>query len=218
MQKNQVTMGILFIAFCIAGCGSTANHEVSASDYNSVVAERDAIQTELNAIKKEMVPKKEYESIVAERDKLKLKADAYESAIKERDELRAKLEEYEKESDVETIADVPENPEEKEIQERSIGKIRYAIAPASLEDSFGKHYDIDSFEITSLEESGDKFLIYYTCTGQGDYGNINFFCYDSGGYLVDKFLVAVRTNKSTDKFKVEDSRFISHSTVLIDVE
>lgn len=204
MKKRFCFLLPVMVAVVLSGCGGSSSSGISQTDYNAVVEERDKAQAELADLKESSVTKDDYDSIVAERDELKSKVEELEASAAKAAEEENKAEE--------------EKKEEESNEPGVYGAIHYTVAPISIGDVYGHNWDIEKFEITGLEESGTDYRINYICAGSGDYGNITFFCYDEDGYQVDTFLVGVRTNSSSDKFKVEEYTYIPKSTVKIDIE
>ena len=214
---------------------SRSAYDSVVGERNTLISERDALQTELSTanteieeLRKSNVTLDEYNELINERDELQALVSDYDDVIIERDELIEKLSQYEEVDNTESneeIEDTNNNSKEDAVTDtinitQSFGPVSYFGTPEYVANADGCFWTIESFEITSLElsPSGDYYYIDYTCTGQGDYGNIKFYCYDSDGYQVDSFLVPVTTNSSEVKFKVEDNRPISSDTVRIDIE
>ncbi len=204
---------IVYFGLCVAmivplcSCGASG---IPQATYDAVVQERDALQVEVDTLNAEVaelqqntVSKDEYDKIKDKVEKLQKK---YDSVAEERDKLK---EEIEKSASNETESNANE------------GGLPFSIptAPFSATNMDGV-WDVESFEITDIEDSDDKYRISYVCKGvfSERIGFLKFFCYDNEGYQVDKFSIHVSTNAAGQPFKDEDFAYISKSTVRIGIE
>ncbi len=203
MRKKLCCLLPVMVAVLMCGCGKTSSPVVSLSDYNAIVEERNSAQAKVAELKESTVPKSDYNKVVSERDELKSKVAELEVAATKASEEEKKAEEATK-------------PEED--KQEAYGDIHCFTTPVSISDKLGHHWTIEEFKITGIKKFGDKNYVYYTCAGTGDRGTIEFYCYDKDGYQVDRFFFNVTTNSSTDKFKVQETGYISPETVRIDIE
>ena len=203
MRKKLCCLLPVMVAVLMCGCGKTSSPGVSLSDYNAIVEERNTAQAKVAELKEITVSKSDYDKVVSERDELKSKVAELEAA--------AKASEEEKKAEEEKKEDTANDP-------GAYGDIQCFTTPVSISDKLGHHWTIEEFKITGIKKFGDKNYVYYTCAGTGDRGTIEFYCYDKDGYQVDRFFFNVTTNSSTDKFKVQETGYISPETVRIDIE
>ena len=204
MKKMFWLLIPVMVTVVLCGCGNASLNGGSRSDYNAIIEELKKAKLDLETLKQNSVTKDEYNRLSYERDELKSKVEELEAAAS-------------KAASVEDNKGEEEKKEEQSNEMSVYGPIQYTAAPFSIKNSYGDiKANIEIFEITSLKEYGNEYVMHYTFVGTGDTWGIKLNCYDKDSYLVGNTVVSVPSNDGSEKFKVDNGyTYIPKSTVKI---
>ena len=212
MKKIIIITLSAFIIFGALYGFFTSEPTVPKSEYDLLVNEKNALQSELSKLNNNTVSIEEYNRIAEELDYLKNKVYDYDTLIEERDRLKIKVAEYEKK--LEEIEDSTQ--EETNTDSRGID---YPNCPLYFSDCGFTHYNItiDSFE-AAVEQvfGGQQIRIKYTISGVTDNSQgsafLKVFCYDADGYSVDTGMIRFNSVTAGEQFKLKDEIVVDAST------
>ena len=230
MKKvRSLVITALSVVFLVSGCGS---QNVPASDYQNVIAERDAAAAALEELNASMVSQEEYDAMVSERDAALADLDEtrkntvpkteYDKVVEDRDALRKQIAEYE--ASTKTAPETAEPEEALSAPQPSAPTtptIQFPACPLYFEDCGFTHYSIilNSFDAT-VESSTVELAINYIVTGITDNKNGSAFlkvaCYDSQGFSIGTNYIHFSNALPGQSFSIRDTIYVDPATVRIE--